>query len=217
MEKLLNGIHQFQTQLFPGRRDFYERLAEGQSPDALFITCSDSRVNPNLITQTEPGDLFIIRNAGNIVPPHGVGGGEAATIEYAIVALGIEDIIVCGHSGCGAMKAVIDPKLTEGAPAVRSWLAHAEATGRIVAESYPDLDPVKQHKVAIEENVLVQIENLRTLPCVASALVKGKLRVHGWVYKIETGEVFGYDPETGQYEKISGTSTPVSARVARAI
>ncbi|MCA9606992.1 MAG: carbonic anhydrase, partial [Myxococcales bacterium] len=174
----------------------------------------DSRIDPSLITQTEPGELFICRNAGNIVPPHGVASGEAATIEYAIFALGIKDIIVCGHSGCGAMKAVLEPELVENAPAVRAWLEHAASTGRIVSENYGELSPEKQHKVAVEENVLVQIENLRTLPVVASALVRGDLRVHGWVYKIETGEVFGYDNASGQFEKIGATSRPVASRTA---
>ena len=110
MQKLIHGLHHFQTALFGSQRELFERLAEGQSPEVLFITCSDSRINPNLLTQTEPGELFILRNAGNIVPPYGaVQGGEAATIEFAVAGLGVKDIIVCGHSHCGAMKGLLEP------------------------------------------------------------------------------------------------------------
>lgn len=211
MQRLLEGIHQFRTQHFPSHREFFERLAHDQHPQALFITCSDSRVNPNLITQTDPGDLFIHRNAGNIVPPHGVSCGEAATIEYAVTALGVQDIIVCGHTGCGAMRAVIEPQTIESMPSVRAWLAHADATARILADNYAHLDDEKRWRVAVEENVLVQIENLRTLPVVASAMVRRELRIHGWVYKIETGEVFGYDAANGQFELLETTGQPAPA------
>src|SRR5688572_22576048 len=129
MQKLIEGLHHFQSQIFSSQRELFERLARGQTPDALFITCSDSRINPNLITQTEPGDLFIIRNAGNIIPPHGAAnGGEGATIEYAVAALGVKDIIVCGHSHCGAMKALLEPERLVNLPTVGAWLSHAEAT-----------------------------------------------------------------------------------------
>src|SRR5947209_1011259 len=110
MQKLVEGVHHFQANIFSPQRELFERLADGQSPVALFITCSDSRINPNLLTQTEPGELFILRNAGNLVPPYGAGpGGEAATVEFATAALGIRDIIVCGHSHCGAMRALLAP------------------------------------------------------------------------------------------------------------
>ncbi len=215
MQRLLQGIHQFRTQHFPSHREFFERLAHDQRPQALFITCSDSRVNPNLLTQTDPGDLFILRNAGNLIPPHGVSCGEAATIEYAVTALGVRDLIVCGHSGCGAMKAVLEPASIEGMPAVRSWLAHADATARIVSDNYAHLDDAARWTVAVEENVLVQIENLRTQPVVASAMVRGELRIHGWVYKIETGEVFSYDAESGQFVLLQTTGPVEPAIVAR--
>lgn len=200
MQRLFEGIHQFRTQHFPRHREFFERLAQGQKPQAVFITCSDSRVNPNLITQTEPGDLFIQRNAGNIIPPHGVCCGEAATLEYAITVLGVRDIIVCGHKGCGAMKALLEPSSLSQMPAVRAWLAHADSTARIVADNYAHLDEAARWSVAVEENVLVQIENMRTHPVIASAVTRNELRIHGWVYKIETGEVFGYNTETEQFE-----------------
>ena len=214
MLKLVQGIHQFQDNLFSSQRELFERLAKGQTPDALFITCSDSRISPNLITQTEPGELFILRNAGNIVPPHGLAvGGEEATIEFAIVGLGIRDIIVCGHSHCGAVNALLAPDgIRDSMPTLCSWLNHAETARRIIQEKYSDLSHEKRLNVAIQENVLVQLENLRTLPAVAAALARNALNLHGWVYKFETGQVFGYDPEHGQFLDV-GQSVEVPAVV----
>ncbi len=203
MQKLVKGIHHFQDQIFSSKREMFERLHHGQQPDALFITCADSRINPNLITHTEPGELFILRNAGNIVPPHGAGTcGEAATIEYAVAVLGVRDIIVCGHSQCGAMHALLAPEKVADLPSVSGWLSHAEATRNILKENYAHLDDEAKANVAIQENVLVQLENLKTLPSVASALARGAINLHGWVYKIQTGEVFAFDPEKGQFTPI---------------
>ncbi len=204
MQKLVQGIHHFQDNLFSPQRELFERLAQGQHPDALFITCSDSRISPNLITQTEPGELFILRNAGNIVPAHGTAvGGEEATIEFAVVGLGIKDIIVCGHSHCGAVNALLSPEgIRETMPAMCAWLGHAEPARRIVKENYPLLENEKRLNVAIQENVLVQLENLRTHPAVAAALARNELKLHGWVYKFETGQIFAYDPQNGQYLEV---------------
>jgi carbonic anhydrase len=212
MQKLIQGIHEFQNHIFSTRIAQFAQLAQGQNPQALFITCSDSRINPNLLTQTEPGDLFILRNAGNIVPPYGAAqGGEGATIEYAVTALGIRDIIVCGHSLCGAMQGLLNPAVLKNMPAVASWLSHAEATRRIMLEKYPGREGPAQLITAIEENVLVQIENLRTHPCVAAGLAQGKIKLHGWVYKIETGEVFAYQPQAGQFLPLVQESTGEAA------
>jgi carbonic anhydrase len=214
MQKLVAGIHHFQSTIFSPQRELFERLAEGQHPEALFITCSDSRINPNLVTQTDPGDLFILRNAGNIVPPYGaVKGGEAATIEFAVVALKVQYIIVCGHSLCGAMKGLLDPASLANMPATENWLRHAEATRRIVHEVYPDRQGVAQLTTAVEENVLVQLENLRTHPAVAVGLARGTIKLHGWVYKIETGEVFSFDPTRGQFMPL--TDAAAHAPLAR--
>lgn len=211
MQKLVQGVHSFQRGIFGSQRQFFEKLATGQSPMALFITCSDSRILPNLITQTQPGELFILRNAGNIVPPHGAASssGEAATIEFAIEVLGVPDIIVCGHSHCGAMKALIggDAALRD-MPATRAWLNHAEATRRIIRDKYQHLEGAALLTVCVEENVLVQLENLRTHPAVAAGLSKRSINLHGWVYKIETGEVFAFDPEHGQYLPLSDRGIP---------
>ena len=154
IERLMQGIHHFQTEIFDSQRELFERLARGQNPTALFITCSDSRINPNLITQTDPGELFILRNAGNIVPPYGLAsGGEAGTIEFAVAALGVRHIIVCGHSHCGAMRSLLRPELIENLPAVRTWLAHAEPTRRIVEQNYRSLDDAARDRVRSGDDI----------------------------------------------------------------
>lgn len=201
MQKLIAGIHQFRSTVFSSHRELFERLADAQTPDALFLTCSDSRISPNLLTQTPPGELFIVRNAGNIVPRYDAArvGGEAASIEFAVAALGVRDIIICGHSHCGAVSALLDPALTVDLPALRGWLEHAEETRQIVDASYGELPEDRRLVAAIEENVLVQLEHLETHPVVAGRLRAGRLALHGWVYKIETGEVFAFERERGQF------------------
>lgn len=206
MQKLIRGLHRFQRDVVAKDQEFFARLAEGQRPETLFITCSDSRISPNLLTQTRPGELFIVRNAGNVIPPWGpVAGGEAATIEYAVRALGVRDVIVCGHSHCGAMAGLLDPASTERLPAMRQWLNHAQRTREIIDASYGDLSGPARLGVAIQENVLVQMENLRTHPVIAEALAEHRVQLHGWVYKLEQGEVFAYDPDHGQFDRISTT------------
>src|SRR3954467_2337295 len=129
MQKLIHGIHRFREEDFRPLQGLFEELAKGQNPETLFITCSDSRIDPSLLTRAKPGDLFILRNAGNIIPPHGAAnGGEAATIELAVAALGVKDIIICGHSHCGAMQGLLQPESVAALPSVSSWLSHAETT-----------------------------------------------------------------------------------------
>lgn len=209
MQKLVQGIHQFRKEIFSSQQQLFQRLVNGQQPLALFITCSDSRIDPSLLTQTQPGELFIMRNAGNIVPPYGaVPGGEAATIEYAVSVLKVEDVIICGHSHCGAMGGLLDPQSIAELPAVKSWLAFAESTQRIVKENYGHItDPKARLTASVEENVLVQLEHLKTHPCIAAALNRDELKLHGWVYQFETGHVFGYDPESGQFQPVELAST----------
>lgn len=210
MQKLVEGLHKFKAEVFNSNRELFQPLVDGQRPEVLFVTCSDSRVAPNLITQTDPGELFILRNAGNIVPPYGSWtGGEAATIEFAVLALKVRHIIVCGHTKCGAMSAVLDPTIVRDAPAMRAWLAHAEATRRLVEENYPHVTGQARHTLTVEENVLTQIEHLRTHPAVRSRLARNELSLHGWVYKLETGEVFQYDAAQAQFVAFT-QSTPLS-------
>ena len=201
MKKLVKGLRDFKTNYFSTHTELFEQLAQGQKPRVLFISCSDSRVDPNLITQTEIGELFVIRNAGNIIPPYGAAnGGEGAAVEYAIHALGIEQIVVCGHSHCGAMKGLLQlEKLEEEMPLVYDWLKHAEATRRLVKENYQTYQTEELLEIAIAENVLTQIENLRTYPVVHSRMYQGKLKIYGWIYHIETGEVLAYDPDSHSY------------------
>lgn len=218
MQKLVCGIHQFQSEYFRPQQERFAGLTKGQQPEALFISCSDSRVSPTLLTQSQPGDVFVLRNAGNIAPPYGTStGGEAATIEYAVSALGVKDIIVCGHTYCGAMKALLNPDMVAELPAVADWLAYAESTRQIIKANYSHLEEEAQFRAAIEENVLVQLENLRTHPSVARKVASGEMHLHGWVYKIETGDVFSYDPVEGQFLPLVATAEALAeARASRA-
>ncbi|MGJ3251722.1 MAG: carbonic anhydrase [Elainellaceae cyanobacterium] len=201
MKKLIKGLREFQTSYFSKYQDLFEQLAHGQEPRVLFITCSDSRVDPNLITQAQVGELFVIRNAGNIIPPFGAAnGGEGAAVEYAIHALNIDQIIICGHSNCGGMKGLLKlDSLEEEMPLVYEWLKHAEATRRLVKENYSDRHGEDLLDITIAENVLTQVENLKTYPVIHSRLYQGKLSIHGWIYHIDTGEVFAYDPISHAY------------------
>jgi carbonic anhydrase len=201
MKKLIKGLREFQTNYVSTHRDLLEQLSHGQKPKFLFITCSDSRIDPNLITQTDIGELFVIRNAGNIIPPYGAAnGGEGASVEYAINALGITQIIVCGHSHCGAMKGLLKlNELQEDMPLVYDWLKHTEATRRLLKENYDEYSGDELLEIAIAENILTQIENLKTYPVIHSRLFSGDLKIYAWIYYLETGEVLAYDPETRDY------------------
>lgn len=213
MQKLVDGLHKFKSEVFASNKELFQPLVGGQRPEVLFITCSDSRVAPNLITQSDPGELFILRNAGNIIPPYGTSnGGEAATVEFAVQALQVRHIIVCGHTNCGAMSALLDPAQLKDSPATRSWLTYAEATRRLVEENYPHITGPARLTVTVEENVLTQIEHLRTHPMVRSRVARGELSLHAWVYKLETGEVFQYDPSEAQFVAFTQTTRFSSMR-----
>lgn len=212
MQKLVEGLHKFQSEVFRSQRDLFETLTRGQHPETLFITCSDSRISPNLITQTEPGELFIIRNAGNMVPTYGPAsahGGEAGTIEFALAGLGVKHIVICGHTLCGAIKGLLNPASVEKMPSVKAWLQHAESTKRVMEENYVHLSGDELVTAAIEENVLSQIENLRTHPAVRARIARGELSLYGWVYKLETGQIFQYDTQSGQFIPVEGHALPV--------
>ncbi len=207
MQKLEAGIHHFQANYFASNRRLFEDLAKaGQRPETLFITCSDSRVVPNLITNTAPGELFIIRNVGNIVPVVGGPiGGVTAAIEYAVEVLNINNVIVCGHTNCGAIDAILHPETVAHLPAVSRWI---DESSRFFQENfdkrYGNLAPEARMTAAVQENVLVQLENLRTVECVARKLAAGTLKMNGWVFTIATGEVYDYDPVSGQFLKVGG-------------
>jgi len=203
MKKLIDGVRRFREGHFAENREFFERLAaRTQRPIALFITCSDSRVHPNLITQTEPGELFLLRNAGNIVPPHGAGGSEAATIEYSLEVLGIKDIVVCGHSQCGAIQALLSRERAAHLPALAHWCDHAETTRRIVKKKYSNRSASAIAQAAAKENVRVQLQHLETHPAVAVRLATNAVRLFGWYYDIASGEVAQYDAALGQFRPL---------------
>ncbi len=201
LSQLLDGVVQFQRDVFPDQRDDFARLAQAQKPHTLFIACADSRVVPELITQSEPGELFVCRNIGNIVPAYGeMLGGVSAVVEYAVVALGVDHIVVCGHSGCGAMKALAHPedKALEAMPTVTSWLRNAAAARSVVGILQPHLEGDAAVEALVEQNVLTQLGHLRTHPSVAARLAVGDLQLHGWIFDIGSGQVAIIDERTRQ-------------------
>jgi carbonic anhydrase len=200
MRKLIRGLREFQDNYFPSHLELFEKLGMEQKPRVLFITCSDSRIVPNLLTKADVGELFIIRNAGNIIPPYGTLSGEGATIEYAIHSLEIEQIIVCGHTHCGAMNGLLKlDQLREEMPITYQWLKLAEGTRRLVKENYTHLKDKELLEVTSAENVLTQIDNLKTYPVIRSRLYQARLNIYGWVYNLETGQVLAYDSVSHSY------------------
>jgi carbonic anhydrase len=190
MDKLISGIQTFQTDVFPEHAELFAGLADSQSPEVFLITCSDSRIDPSLITQQPPGELFVARNAGNVVPaattqdlnPDGI----AAALEFAVNVLGVGHIVVCGHSNCGAMNATLHPEQVEGTAYLRFWIEHCAAA---VESKDDDVNDV------IRRNVLLQLEHLRTYSFVEEKVRGGSLVLHGWVYDIASGDVATHDGE----------------------
>src|SRR3972149_5422535 len=170
MDDIIAGVRAFQRDVYPQHWQLFERLAAAQSPKAMVITCSDSRVDPVLLTQAEPGQLFVLSNAGNLVPRYGGPvGGVTATIEFAVVALGVPNIIICGHSGCGAMAGLLNPEQLRGMPRVAEWLKHAAVVCESLAAA-GQLDAPDALQRAVEANVIVQLHHLRSHPAVAAKL-----------------------------------------------
>ena len=204
MDHVISGVAKFQNDVYPDKKAIFQKLANGQNPEVLFITCSDSRIDPNLVTQTDPGELFICRNAGNIVPPHSnQTGGMTASIEFAVAALGVEHIVICGHTDCGAMKGAINPEALSSLPHVKEWLGHCRVATEVVKErcGHKDLS-IDDLEAVTMENVVQQIQHLRTHPAVAAKMATGHVKLHGWVYNIGTGEVLCYNSEKGEFEKM---------------
>jgi len=201
MNELIGRVFSFEKTVFPNSSDLYAKLAtHGQSPKALMISCADSRVVPELIMQAQPGDLFVCRNAGNIVPPFATqNGGVSSTVEYAVVALGVRDIIVCGHSDCGAMKALSQPEQLAGMPNVAAWLRHGIAAEHVVNTCYPTLEGKERVHAISLENVVAQIAHLRTHPSVAAAIARGEMALHGWFVDIHAGQILGLDGVSGRF------------------
>jgi carbonic anhydrase len=213
MNELIGRVFTFETQVFPNQSALYSHLAvNGQSPKTLIISCADSRVVPEQIVQAQPGDLFVCRNAGNIVPPFATqNGGVSSTVEYAVVALGVRDIIVCGHSDCGAMKAVADPTGLEAMPNVAAWLRHSNAARQVVDDCYVELDPNERLRAISLENIVAQLAHLRTHPSVAAGVARGDISLHGWYVDIHAGLILGLDGKSGRFRAIrDDRSLPVA-------
>jgi carbonic anhydrase len=206
--KLIQGIHTFRSEVYPKERQLYVMLSGGQSPETLIITCSDSRIDPTRITSSYPGELFLIRNAGNLVPPYGTaaGSGELATIEYAVSVLNVKNIVVCGHSDCGAVSAMLHPEKLKDLPSVSAWLAHMERTRRVIHDNYSHLGPEQLLEIAIQENILVQLEHVMMHPAVSSRMLRGDLKLYGWYFEIHSAKVYGYDVTEGQFGEIETTT-----------
>ena len=194
MPKFAAGVLKFQNSVYPDKKDLFEKLSQGQSPEALFITCSDSRIETAMITQTDPGELFICRNAGNIVPPHMPStGGMSASIEFATAALKVPHIAICGHTECGAMKGAMNPEGLDALPHVKEWLGYSRAAVAVVNELGADADDATRMRMLLEQNVVLQLQHIKTHPSVAARLAAGDVQLHGWIYDIKTGDVHAYD------------------------
>lgn len=214
MNEVIGRVFKFEKHVFARHADLYNLLAtKGQSPKALMISCADSRIVPELILQAEPGDLFVTRNAGNIVPPFAeMNGGVSSAVEYAVVALGVTDIIVCGHSGCGAMEALLKPGALDEMPNVAAWLRHSHAAQRVVRNCYPDhlADPDRLRALTLE-NIVCQLAHLRTHPSVAAGIARGSIALHGWYVDIHSGAILALDEQKGEFTTVrDDTPLPVA-------
>jgi carbonic anhydrase len=205
--KLVAGVLQFQRDIHGPNEAHFRKLAEGQSPDALLITCADSRVDPYLITQSKPGDIFVCRSVGNLVPPHGSSDlGTAALIEYSVKVLKVGHLIVCGHSCCGAVRSLLDLHDDADVPRVTAWLHFAESALHLTRALVKDGNQAERLRRAAELNVIAQLTNARTYPEIATAVALGKLTLHGWYYDIAAGEITALDPATNEFVPISAAS-----------
>ncbi|MFN8547284.1 MAG: carbonic anhydrase [Candidatus Eisenbacteria bacterium] len=200
MQHLVRGLLHFQADVFPERRRQFEALQQGQAPDACLIACADSRVDPSLLLSSQPGELFVIRNAGNLVPQFPtMQGGTAASVEFATSVLGVRDMVVCGHSHCGAIEALLRPERLEGLPALTRWIEFAAPVRERLKSLPASTSDAERLDFAVRENTLVQISHLLTHPSVARGVESGRLRLHAWVYQFETGEVWACDRDSGEW------------------
>ncbi|HEY9130415.1 MAG TPA: carbonic anhydrase [Dyella sp.] len=210
MKRLIEGFELFRRDVFPVQREVFRQLADKQSPHTLFITCADSRIMPEMIFSAQPGELFVYRNIGNIVPPYAQHvSGVVAAIEYAVKVLKVKNIVICGHSDCGAMKALMNPAALVDKPSVQAWLKHADVASYVIAEYGAAMTPLETLRRLTEENVVGQLEHLRTLPAVAAAIATGNLGIHGWVYDIEHAEISAFDAQAGKFVTLDPQSGEV--------
>jgi carbonic anhydrase len=205
LERLKDGIRRFRTDVYPERADQYQKaMREPQRPKALVITCADSRIHPDVLTQSNPGEIFVTRNIGNMVPAYGdMLGGVSAVLEFAVSGLGVKHVVVCGHSDCGAMKALLDPESVRTMPTVQAWLRNAHAALSVAdAVKTPELTEAELLQLLAEKNVLLQMQHVRTHPSVAGAMARGELTISGWYYDIARGEVQVCESEDGVFEPV---------------
>ena len=207
MKRLIHGFEYFRRKVFPQQRELFQQLASGQSPSTMFITCADSRVMPEMMFTTQPGELFVYRNIGNIVPPYAQHvSGVVAAIEYAVKVLKVNHIVICGHSDCGAMKALRNPELVSDMPSVAAWLKHADVARYVVEHNTDGLSDDECLQCLTRENVVGQLEHLRTLPVVAAAMASGNLRIHGWIYDIANAGLHAFDAQQGRFVEIESST-----------
>ena len=200
-ERLKEGIRRFRTEVYPEHREAYTRAElEPQKPHTLIVACADSRIDPERITQSRPGELFVTRNIGNLVPPYGeMLGGVSAVLEYAVSALKVQHVVICGHTDCGAMKALTHPEQLSQMPTVRRWLRNAEAAMSVAKE----VESKDNFLMSLtKQNVLMQITHAKTHPSVAGAMARGELVISGWVYEIGSGNVLIYDESKQVFEPV---------------
>lgn len=212
MQQLIDGYTRFRSDVYPQHSKLFEKLAKGQQPQALFICCSDSRVMPEMMMQCEPGVIFPLRNAGNLVPPSSENGsGAGATVEYAVRVLKVADVIVCGHSDCGAMKGLLQTEQLEALPIVKAWLQNAGESARWLTSTLKEATTMsfeERLQLVTEANVVAQMQNLHAHPAVYEFVRKGALNVHGWMYDIGSGGIRRFDAEQGTFRPLISEVLP---------
>lgn len=212
MKKLINGIVEFRRKVQQSYRESFGKLATGQSPDTLFIACSDSRVVPNTFASTNPGDLFVVRNVGNLVPPcggeHGASASdesEAAAIEFSVLSLNVSHVIVCGHSECAAMRALANNRQNVKTPNLLNWLRHGDAAVEKLRSGYTLDGTLTEHNQISQLNVLLQIEHIKSYPVIRERIANKSLSIHGWWFDIAHADVYAYEDEQKRFILIDET------------
>lgn len=208
LTKITEGVARFQAEVYPTQRQLFRELKHHQQPIAMFFTCADSRIDPAMLLQTRPGEIFTERTPGNIVPKYSEHvGGVTASMEYAMLVLRLPLIIVCGHTDCGVVKVLAEPERANGMPALQSWMRHSLGSRDRLLREHPDIPEEEKIQLLTEYNVLNQLENLKTHPAVASRLLSGELELRGWIYDIGDGSVWEADAESGRFEMLGGAAS----------
>ena len=208
--KFISGFKRFQESYFRADNALYDRLSKGQTPKTLVIGCCDSRVDPAILTGSAPGDLFVIRNVGNLVPPYEPDSrrhGVSAALEFGVTSLGVEHVIVLGHSNCGGIAALMHPHGVEDGEFIAKWVGIAASAKNKILEELPNSSPEAQQKACEEAAVLVSLENLLSFPWIERRVAAGRLTLHGWYFDIEHVELLSYVPQTTSFEPLAPLCT----------